>query len=162
MLYKYTCLVFDNKKRILYSNINDSKFPFIKARIVFNNKNKKVMLMRRIIALFFLAVFLCGCSSENIADNVLGAISISANDREAAIEENIELIEGISSAVVAVRGNAALIGLVLEREYAEKSNELKTMAAAVARQTDISIKSTAVTCNAEITSMIKNLKKASK
>ena len=116
--------------------------------------------MRKITVIFCLcAALLCGCSSENIANNVLGAASVTRFDAESALEDKIEDIEGVYSATVVIRGRAALIGLVLERGYENESISIKNTAATTAKKSSYGIVSAAVTCNGEITGMIKNLKK---
>ena len=116
--------------------------------------------MKKIAVIFCLcAVFLCGCSSDNIANNVLGAASISRFDAESALQDKIEDIEGVYSATVVIRGKAALIGLVLERGYENEGISIKNAAATTAKKSGYGIASAAVTCNGEITDMIKNLKK---
>ena len=114
--------------------------------------------MRKILAvLCLLCIFLTGCSSGTIANNAMGAAFPSQSARESAIEKEIEKIDGIHGSVVVIRGSAALIGLVIETGYPDTS-ALKSQAALTARQSDVNIKSTAVTCNIEITDMIRNLK----
>ena len=112
--------------------------------------------MRRIVIVFLsIAVFLCGCSDFNTSVNL---VEKNNTEREKLIEEKIETIDGVHSAIAVIRGSAVLIGVVIERGYEKENNEIKSMAAAAARLTDKAIKSTAVTCNGEITLMIKNLK----
>lgn len=115
--------------------------------------------MRRMAIFFCLVVLLfCGCSNGNVWGNVTEGQIVSADEREEKIEDAIENIDGVYSATAVIRGNAVLIGLVIERGYEKENTEIKSMAATTARLTDKTIKSTAVTCNAEITEMIKNLK----
>ncbi|MBQ2753493.1 MAG: YhcN/YlaJ family sporulation lipoprotein [Firmicutes bacterium] len=113
------------------------------------------------IALFFclLALLLCGCEGNETMGNMIDDTQIvSRSEREGRIEEEIENIEGVAGATVVIRGNTALIGLIIERGYEKDSADIKDMASSVARLADIGLKSTAVTCNSEVTDMIKNLK----
>ncbi|MBE6008316.1 MAG: hypothetical protein E7235_03860 [Lachnospiraceae bacterium] len=115
--------------------------------------------MKRMVAIFCLsALLLCGCEGSGIADNIIGTSIVSLSEREGRIEDEIEDIEGVAGAIVVIRGNTALIGLVIERGYEKNNTDIKNMASSAARLTDSNIKSTAVTCNIEITDMIKNLK----
>ncbi len=134
-------------------------FSLIKAKAIFNNKNKKGDGVREMVFVLSLCfILLCGCSSDSITNNVIGTRVVSQREREERIEDVLEEIEGISSSVVVIRGRAALIGIVIERGYEHTVNDIKNMASSVARVTDKNVKSTAVTCNKDITEMIKNLK----
>lgn len=105
------------------------------------------------------AVLLCGCTGDNLTNNVLGAASVSRFDMEGAIQDKIEQIDGVYRAIVVIRGRSAIIGLVLEKGYENESINIKNMAANVAKESGYGIVSAAVTCNGEITDMIENLKK---
>ena len=116
--------------------------------------------MKRIAVVFcLLALLLCGCEERGYVDNITDTGILSRGEREGRIEKDIEGIEGVKWATVVIRGNTALIGIILERGYEKDNADIKDMASSAARLADSGIKSTAVTCNADVTDMIRNLKR---
>ena len=121
---------------------------------------KKKFLYLLLSATFFLG----GCARiDSLGNNLSGRVPVLTSkntqkkSRADAVKKSIVEIEGVEDAAVVIQGNAALIGLKLKQAQKDNTEEIKQESARRARKADPGIQSTAITCNDEITQMIKDL-----
>ena len=111
--------------------------------------------MKKLLIFVLCCVFLSGCSSSSLTNDISSAYDHENDDRIEKIEQALMEIEGIEEASVYISGKTALIGVEIEKGYdvAEK----KTEAVECVRETDKAIKNTAISANDDIRDLIENM-----